>query len=234
MNRLHKIINKHLFFSLKESEKLILQGKVKVNNKIITTLGFNADLNKDLISVNNEVIKNNRIKYYYFVFFKPSKVVCSKKDDFNRITIFDLLKINKKIIITLFPVGRLDYLSEGVIILTNNRAISNKILNPLFKIKKVYIIKIKGILTNELFNKMKKKISETIHFSQNDFKILKRKNSTAWVKLSLYSGKNNYLKRFFWKLKCFVLKLIRIRIGKLTSKNLILGQCKQISLNTIF
>lgn len=233
MIRLHKIINKHMFISLKQSEKLILQGKVKVNNKIITTLGFNADLTKDSISVNNKKIENKEIRYFYFVFFKPKNVVCSRKDDFNRKTIFDILKINKKISSSLFSVGRLDYLSEGIILLTNNRSISNTLLNPLSKIKKTYIVKIKGKITSNLINKIKENILEKKCFYFNDFKIFKKNSSNVLLKVSLFSGKNNFIRRFFWKFKCYVLKIIRIKFGKITSKNLFSGQCKQISLNEI-
>ena len=127
MERLQKVIAKAGIASRRKAEELILQGKVKVNGKVCTTLGTQVS-NKDVVSVNGEVIKREEL--VYFLLNKPRKYICTVSDEHNRNKVVDLIDCKQRI----FPVGRLDYDSTGMLILTNDGDFAYMLAHPKFQI----------------------------------------------------------------------------------------------------
>ena len=147
MKRLQKAISDAGVCSRREAEKLILQGKVEVNGEVITTLGTKVK-GDDVIFVNGkEIIKEEK---EYYLLYKPRGIISSSKDEKNRKTVVDLIDTDKRI----FPVGRLDYDTSGIILLTNDGELSNKLLHPSKDIEKTYFAKVGGLVTKAEIRKL--------------------------------------------------------------------------------
>jgi len=142
MERLQKAIQKAGICSRRKAEELISQGKVTVNGNLITEMGFQVE-NSDEVVVNGERIASEEKVYY--VLNKPSGYVSTTSDNFNRRTIVELIPVKERI----FPIGRLDYDTTGVILLTNDGEFMNAMIHPKFKVEKEYHAKIKGLLRKD-------------------------------------------------------------------------------------
>ena len=144
MERLQKIISKAGLASRREAEKMIVEGRVSVNGKVVTELGTKIDIKKDKVFVDNKKIAIENM--VYLILHKPKGIVTTLKDEKGRMTVIDLIKdVPERV----YPVGRLDYNTEGLLILTNDGELTNKLIHPSFKIYKTYIAKVKGIPAEE-------------------------------------------------------------------------------------
>lgn len=150
MERLQKVIANTGVTSRRKAEELIKNGKVKVNGEIVTELGTKVDAS-DLIEVENKVLEKTDRKYY-FMLNKPRGYISSCEDEKNRKTIVDLIGIEARI----YPIGRLDYDTTGLILLTNDGELTNILTHPKNEVPKTYIAKIEGNLTPEDFYRLKK------------------------------------------------------------------------------
>lgn len=139
MKRLQKYISECGIASRRKAEELITSGKVSVNGEVVTTLGTKIN-ETDVVMVNNKLIKEDLKEYY--LLYKPREVISSVKDDKNRKTVCDLIKTKTRI----FPVGRLDYDTTGIILLTNDGELSNILMHPSREVTKEYYAKVKGFL----------------------------------------------------------------------------------------
>ena len=158
MERVQKIISNSGYCSRRRAEKLIEEKKVKVNSKLIT-IGDKADPDKDKISVNGKVIKSK--EKIYIALWKPKKVISTLYDPERRKTVKDFVKkVNERV----YPVGRLDNMAEGLLLMTNDGDFANKIMHPRYKIKKKYLAKCNRELSPVEFDKLKKgiKIDNTL------------------------------------------------------------------------
>ena len=133
MERLQKIIANCGYCSRRKAEEYIKCGKVKVNGEVVTELGFKANMN-DLIEINDQIL-DNKEDYVYYLLNKPRGIITSTKDEKNRKTVIDLINTKKRI----YPVGRLDYDTTGVLLLTNDGTLANLLMHPSSNIEKVYI-----------------------------------------------------------------------------------------------
>ena len=139
MERLQKVIANSGYCSRRKAEELIKNGKVMVNGKKIEELGFKVDVN-DIITVENKILKKENKEY--ILLYKPRGVVTTTSDEKGRKTVLDLIETNKR----LYPVGRLDYDTSGLLLLTNDGELTNILIHPKNEIDKVYIAKINGIM----------------------------------------------------------------------------------------
>ena len=153
MKRLQKVISEAGIASRRKAEDLIVDGKVSVNGKIIKELGYKVS-GSDIVSVDGKEIK--REDKVYFLLNKPRGVVSTTNDEVDRETVVDLIDTDKKV----FPVGRLDYDTTGVILLTNDGDFANIITHPSYGLKKTYIAKINGILNKEEINFINNKVKK--------------------------------------------------------------------------
>lgn len=189
--------------SRRRCEELIEKGLVKVNGKT-AKLGDKADDN-DKITVNGRLIeKENRV---YVILNKPKGVLCSVGDKFGRKTVVDLIKCKEKI----FPVGRLDLYSEGLLILTNDGDFANRIIHPSNNIKKTYI----AVLDKPLRKKDIERVKQGISIEGRKVNVFDLKQDRKQVELSIHEGRKHIIKKLFDLLDYKVIDLRRISIGKL-------------------
>ena len=212
MERLQKVIAASGYTSRRKAEKLILEGRVTVNNETITELGYKVNP-KDEIRVDDVLLeKENKV---YFLLNKPREVVCTTEDDKNRKTITSLIDTDLRI----FPVGRLDYDTTGLIILTNDGEFANVITSPKNKIEKVYIAKINGkLLANEMISLKKGVVIDGRKTEKSKVKIKKydKQTDTSIIEITITEGRNHQVKKMFEEVGHKVLKLKRERIAFLT------------------
>ena len=201
--RINKFLGQFGFTSRREADKLILEGRVTVNNKTIQP-GYKVDEN-DVVKVDGEKIKSSLKKNVYLAFNKPKGIVCTTDTEKEENNIIDYINFNKRI----FPIGRLDKLSEGLILLTNDGDIVNKILRSRFKHEKEYLVTLNKKLTKDFLKKM-----------ENGVQILNtttRKCKTTYInefqfKIVLTQGLNRQIRRMCEHFEYRVKKLERIRI----------------------
>ncbi|MBI5196719.1 MAG: rRNA pseudouridine synthase [Nitrospirae bacterium] len=207
--RLQKILSKSGIASRRNAEEMILEGRVKVNGRI-AVLGTKADFEKDHIKVDGKLIRRFEPKVY-IVFNKPEKCITSLYDPEGRPTVKDFLKGVK---VKVYPVGRLDYDSEGLLLLTNDGELANAVLHPKGEIPKTYLVKVEGILDDEDIRKLEKgvKLKDGLTAPAKIRKIRKAEVN-SWLEITIHEGRNRQVRRMFEKIGHEILKLRRIRIN---------------------
>lgn len=212
MERLQKRIASSGYTSRRKAEDLIKEGRVKVNGKTVTELGYKVET-KDEIHIDEVLLeKENKV---YFLLNKPREVVCTTEDDKHRKIITSLIDTDLRV----FPVGRLDYDTTGLIILTNDGEFANLMTSPKNKLEKVYIAKINGkLLPNEMMALKKGVIIDGKKTRKSRVKIKKydKKTDTSIIEIGITEGRNHQVKRMFNEVGHKVLKLKRERIAFLT------------------
>ena len=230
MERLQKVIADSGYTSRRKAEELIKQGKVEVNGNIITELGTKVS-GTDNIVVEGTLLKKNENKEYYML-NKPRGVISSVSDDKNRKTVVDLIQTETRI----YPIGRLDWDTTGLILLTNDGELTNILSHPKNEIEKTYIAKIEGILTKEDIAKLKKGIEiDGRKCVPTRFKIRKKDEikNTSMVEITIIEGRNHIVKKIFNSLKHDVIKLKRETYAFLTLGNLKSGEYRELSIKEV-
>ena len=225
MERLQKIIALSGYASRRKAEELIKAGKVIVNGKVVRELGTKANFSDDIL-IDGKKIEREEKEYY--IFNKPRGVITSTSDDKGRKVVTDYFETNKR----LYPVGRLDYDTTGLLILTNDGELANLIMHPRNEIEKQYIAKLEGIIKGEEINKLKngivldgtKCIPKRVKLREFD-----KKTNTSIVEIVICEGKNHEVKRLFESVSFNVLKLKRERIGFLTLGKLKSGEYRKLN-----
>jgi 23S rRNA pseudouridine2605 synthase len=216
MQRVQKLLSGYGYCSRRKAEELIQQGKVKVNNKIIT-IGDKAE-ETDNIYVDNKLV--NKQKKIYLMFNKPLNCVTALNDKQYK-TVMDHISIKERI----FPVGRLDYNTTGLLLLTNDGDFANNIMHPRYEIRKTYLVNIdkpiKESHISQITHGLKLKDGIT---SPAKINVINPKK----VEITIHEGKNRIIRRMFNKLEYEVISLKRIKIGKL-ELNLKAGQYKHLT-----
>jgi pseudouridine synthase len=220
---LERAISKLGWASRKEAREMIIQGKVSVNGKVITNPSFRVDIKKDKIAIDGEILKPKR--KIYIILNKPKGVVTTRKDELNRKTIYDIVKIDSWVA----PAGRLDMESSGLLILTNDNKFADFITNPNSKIPKTYLVKLNRKIKQEDILKLKIGVEITIDGKTYttlpaNVKVVKENKKTCWVEIEIIEGKNRQVRRMFEKLGYEVENLVRIKIGNFEDKNLKPGE----------
>ena len=224
--RLQKIISRAGLMSRREAEKFILNKKVTVDGKIISELGAKADAQKNKICVDGKELKFDAEKIYILL-NKPRGYLSTAKDDRGRRTVLDLVpEVEERI----YPVGRLDFDSEGLILLTNDGELMNKLLHPKFKIAKTYRVKFSGELTEKKLNQLRAGI-ELEDGLTAPAEIFLKNSSTA--EITIREGRNRQVRRMFATVGLEVKNLCRIKFANLTLKNLPLGSHRKLTAEEI-
>lgn len=229
MKRLQKAISDAGVCSRREAEKLILQGKVEVNGEIITILGTKVK-GDDVIFVNGkEIIKEEK---EYYLLYKPRGIISSSKDEKNRKTVVDLIDTDKRI----FPVGRLDYDTSGIILLTNDGELSNKLLHPSKDIEKTYFAKVGGLVTKAEIRKLENGlIIDGTKTKKAKAKLIKydKKTDNSYVRLTITEGKNHQVKKMFEQINHNVKKLKRETFSFLDLTGLKTGEYRKLTIKEV-
>lgn len=216
--RLQKVIASSGLCSRRKAELLISSGKVKVNDQVVTTLGTKV-VTGDVVKVNNQVLKFN--KYFYLAFYKPINCLTTLKDPKFRPTIMPYFSDIK---VRIYPVGRLDFDTTGLLLMTNDGEFSNQVLHPRYKINKVYQVSCQGILTSNQINQLEKgvKIESKTLTAPAKVQVLKKSNNKqeTIINLTIHQGYKNQVKLMLKAVGSKVLTLKRIAIGNITLKDL--------------
>ena len=230
MERLQKVIADAGFTSRRKAEELIAQGKVEVNGYIVTQLGTKVS-GEDSIVIDGVLLKKNEKKEYYLL-NKPRGVISSVSDDKNRKTVVDLINTDARI----YPIGRLDYDTTGLILLTNDGELTNLLSHPKNNIEKTYIAKIEGILSVEEINKLKRGIEiDGRKCIPVRFKVRKKdqEKNTSMIEITIVEGRNHIVKKLFNSLKHDVIKLKRETYSFLNLGNLKSGEYRELSIKEV-
>ena len=226
MERLQKVIANLGYCSRRHAEELILQGKVKVNGIIVDELGVKIKGN-ETIEVENNILDKNR-NYEYYLLNKPREVVSTTKDEHGRKTVVDLIKTDTRI----YPVGRLDYDTTGLILLTNDGVLANKLMHPSSKIDKTYIAKVEGVLTGYDIKKLRNGIvidGYKTTRAKVKLKSVDKKQEKSIVQITIHEGKNHQVKKMLESVGCTVIKLRREKYAFFDIGELKTGEYKKLS-----
>lgn len=225
MERLQKVIAEGGIASRRGAEKLISEGRVKVNGKVITELGTKVT-SKDTIEVDGVLVNKENKEYY--ILNKPRGIITSASDEKGRKTVVDLIPTTARI----YPVGRLDYDTTGLLLLTNDGEFANILSHPKNNIDKVYIAKLKGIIKKEAIDKLKSGITLDdieVNASRAKLKKVDSKSNTCTVEIIIHEGKNHQVKRMFESVGYEVLKLKREKYAFFTLKDLSSGSWRKLT-----
>ena len=227
--RLQKYLAENGVASRRKSEEFILQGKVKVNGKIVNKLGTKVDDKIDIVEFNGKIIKNKNKDYVYILLNKPIGYVTTVNDQFNRDTVMDLVKINRRIV----PVGRLDMYTSGALILTDDGDFVYKVTHPKNEIEKTYTVTLIGIITKEEIEKLEKGviIDENYKTKPARVKILKidEEKNNSRISITIHEGKNRQIRKMCNAINRKVIALHRSKIGNIDVKNVEIGKWRYLS-----
>ena len=226
--RLQKLIAQAGVASRRAAEELIANGEVTVNGEIVTELGTKADPEKDHIKVRGKLINTkleNRENVYILV-NKPKGYLSSAADPEGRKLVTDLVKGYGK----LHPVGRLDFNTEGLIILTNDGEFTNKVATSK-TIPKIYQVKTKGMPTDVAIRKLQRgvRLEDGFKTAPAEIKPLKHTDKNGWYEVTLFEGHNQQIRKMFDSIGHSVVKLKRIQIGPIAEKLLTVGKQRKLT-----
>jgi 23S rRNA pseudouridine2605 synthase len=227
--RLQKIIAAAGLASRRKAEVLIREGKVSVNGKVVTELGAKAIAGRDHIKVDGKLIKAFPEKIYILL-NKPRQVICSASDPRGRVKVTDIVRTPANV----YPVGRLDYNSEGLLLLTNDGEFSRIVTRAGGHLPKTYLVKVQSSPQESDLSRLRKGIRLKDGTKLAPCKILPRKaGNNPWFEVVLTQGKNRQIRDMFDSIGHSVLKLRRTRIGFLTDDRLASGQYRSLTPNEI-
>jgi 23S rRNA pseudouridine2605 synthase len=233
--RLQKIIAAAGIASRRKAEELIAQGRVAVNGQVVSELGSKADPERDHIKVDGKLLRGPQ-RNVYFVMNKPKGYVTTVSDPEGRPTVMDLIKLVGE---RVYPVGRLDYSSEGLLLLTNDGALANHLTRAASHVPKTYLVKVSGRPSEDEIDKLRRGIRlhakppgtagqagkvgaqpgrrrvEQVHTAPAQFRLMKEAEN-PWYEVTLIEGKHRQIRRMFEEIGHHVEKIKRVRYGPLT------------------
>ena len=223
--RIQKILSQSGIASRRKGEKLLTDGRITVNGKVITQLGAKADPTKDHIKVDGKPIKKKE-GLIYLLLNKPRGYVTTLSDDRNRPTVCDLIKKVKE---RIFPVGRLDFNTEGLLLMTNDGILAQGLSHPLNQIRKVYLARVKGIPDEKKIKRLAKGIKiKGEHLTPLKVSLERVTGKNCWLKFVLIQGKNRQIHLLCEAIGHSVSKLKRIKYGFLNLRGLKLGEYRRL------
>jgi len=203
---------------------VILEGTVRVNGRVVDSLPAFVDPEKDIITVDGRKI--SAVRKVYFLLNKPKGVICTNSDPQGRKKAIDIVQVRERI----FCVGRLDIESTGIIILTNDSELANRLTHPRYGLAKTYIVDVKGEIGGEQIEKLKRGVwlaeGKT---GRASIKILKRSHKESLIEVTIREGLNREVRRMFAKMGLSVKSLKRTQIGKLDSRGLGVGKFRALT-----
>lgn len=227
MERLQKVMAEAGVASRRASEKLIQSGRVQVNGETVTELGTKVG-RRDKVEVDGVPI--HREPHVYYLLNKPREVISSAHDDKGRKTVVDILR-EDEVEERIYPVGRLDYDTTGILLLTNDGALANKLMHPRFEVAKTYIAKVKGIVQNDELKRLRLGVrvdGRKTKPAKTRLKEVDRHHQTSLVQLTIHEGRYHQVKRMFEAVGHPVIKLHRETYGFLNLQGLQSGEFREL------
>ena len=217
--RLQKVLAAAGVDSRRKCEELILDGAVRVNRRVVDKLPAFVDAEEDIITVNDKKIR--AAQKVYFLLNKPKGVICTNSDPQGRKKAIDLVRTRERI----FCVGRLDADTTGMIILTNDSELANRLTHPKYKVSKTYVARLKGRIGDEAMEKLKKGVWLTEGKTAGaSVKVIRRSHKESLIEITIGQGLNRQVRRMLAKVGLSVKSLKRTRIGKLTMRGVGIGK----------
>ena len=230
--RINKFLAECGIASRRNCETLVTAGRVKVNGKTVTMLATDVDPEFDLVSVDEKPVKPIA-RHLYLALNKPKGYVCTTNDEFGRKTVMDFFEgkyPGKRI----FPVGRLDYDTEGLLILTNDGDLSNRLMHPRNEIPKTYVAKIEGEIAESDLNKLRQGvILDGVKTKKCKVRLLGTENNVSRVEVVITEGRNRQVRRMFESINRDVIFLKRTAIGDIKLGGLYRGNFRELKENEI-
>lgn len=223
--RLQKYLAEAQVASRRRAEEIILEGRVKVNGEIVAQLGTKVESDSDVIEVDNKIVKICE-KMVYIVLNKPEGCVTTVKDQFDRKSVLDYLAdINERI----YPVGRLDYDTSGLLILTNDGDLTYKLTHPKHNVEKTYVAKVDREPDAEDMLRFEQGIEiDGRKTAPAKIKIIKKDRLTT-LEIKIHEGRNRQVRKMCAAINCNVIKLERVAVGKLTMGKVEKGKYRTLS-----
>jgi len=224
LDRLQKVIAQAGVASRRAAEQLILDGKVTVDGEIVTTLGTMVESDQTIMVDGKILSREDKV---YYILNKPEGYVSTTSDELNRKTVLDLVTVPERI----FPIGRLDYDTSGVLLLTNDGDFMNALIHPKFKVEKEYLVKVEGLVRKETSKLLCRGVNLG-DFKSGPARIFDVKyddtKTNTFLTIIISEGKYHQIKRMFESVGHPVLKLRRNRFGSITAEGLPLGEYRRL------
>ncbi len=223
--RLQKLISQAGLASRRHAEGLITSGRVTVNEQVITELGTKADPARDRIAVDGKLLSFGA-KPLYILLNKPVGYLTALSDTRGRPLVTDLLKDLKE---RVFPVGRLDYNTEGLLLLTNDGEWANRLMHPRHEVEKEYHVRVRGKVNDSQLKKLAGGVElEDGPTSRATVKMVKSGDNNDWISITIHEGRNRQVRRMCEAVSLFVVRLKRVRYGNLSVSPLRPGQYREL------
>lgn len=225
MERLQKVMAEAGIASRRQCEEMIRDGRVKVNGHVVVDLPVMVDRDHDVIMIGRRKLRFER--KVYFLLNKPKKVICSNSDPAGRMRVVDLLVgVRERV----YPVGRLDADSQGLLIMTNDGELANQLTHPSFGVEKTYIAEVDGKLNEADIKRLQKGIWLTQgKASMSKIKVVKHGPKRSLLEISLREGRNRQIRVMLTRIGHRVRQLTRVRIGRLTLRGLSPGKFRELT-----
>lgn len=224
--RLNKFLAQAGLASRREADRMIIDGRVSVNNTVVEELGVQIDPVKDLVRVDGRRIKKER-QEFYLLLNKPTGYLVTLKDPFKRPTILELLP---KLKTRVFPVGRLDLNSEGLLLITNNGELANRLMHPRYRIKKIYEVRTKGVPSHQSLHRLEKGIDlDGRRTSPAKVTPIGSDPKRARIRIELTEGRKREVRRMFEAIGYTLLSLKRVNYAGITIGTLKKGQWRYLT-----
>ena len=226
--KLHSFLKKTRLFSSREAERLILDGKIKVNGSVIIDPVFQVNVSNDKVShLGDTLILKTDKDFYYVKMYKPKQVISSRNDPEGRRTVYDLLP--EKLPFLAYA-GRLDYNSEGLMVFSDDPEFITRLSGPATVVEKVYEVKIRGVLSEGLLFKLQKGVDIDGYVTKKcRIRVFKTGDGFSWSRWYLTEGKNRQIRRMGESVGLTVLKIKRVRIGSVKLARMNPGDVRKIS-----
>lgn len=226
MVRLQKVIADAGIASRRKAETLITAGRVTVNGRVVRELGTRVDPERDHVKVDGRHLQQT-LPHVYLMLHKPKGYVSSLSDPEGRPTIADLLP---GVRLRVFPVGRLDFDAEGLLLLTNHGDLAQALLHPKYHVPKTYLIKVKGVLTDDQIRELERGVTlEDGRTAPATVQKVRKATENSWIEITIHEGRKHQVKRMLEAVGHPVLKLKRVRFGPLALGDLLPGQYRFLS-----
>lgn len=226
MERLQKVIANLGYTSRRKAEELIQAGKVKVNGEVVRELGTKVKTS-DTIEVENTILDSAK-NYEYYLLNKPREVISSVSDEHGRKTVVDLIATDKRI----YPIGRLDYDTTGIILLTNDGNLANKLMHPSSNVEKKYLAKVEGLVTGYDIKRLREGVivdGRKTAKARVNLKKYDKKTDKSLVELTIHEGRNHQVKKMFEAINHNVLKLKREKYANLDLTGVKPGEYRRLT-----
>jgi pseudouridine synthase len=224
--RLQKILSKAGLTSRRHAERLIVEGRVKVNGAVVTNLGFKADPHRDHIRVDGKPIAKFEPKAYLLL-HKPRGCVTTLDDPLGRPTVRDFLQGEKR---RVKPVGRLDFNSEGLLFLTNDGELHQRLTHPRYGVPRTYLVKVKGIPGQKELRRLRNgiRLDDGVTFPAK-VHLVKKLKRNSWMRFTISEGRNKLIKRMCAAISHPVIRLKRTRYGSLSLGDIKPGEYRYLT-----